>query len=71
MKKQIASDISDLMVSFGGELNQSVGDIKNQCTEEEFKSYRTAISKIMGIMLLDIMNPIFDEYPDLKPKELE
>jgi len=30
-----------------------------------------ALNQIMGTMLLDIMNPIYREHPELKPPELE
>ena len=71
MNKQVASEVINLMVEFGGELNQSVALVQSQCSEDEFQSYKTTVSKIMGTMLLDIMNPIFDEYPDLKPDGLK
>lgn len=71
MKKEVATEIVDLMVEFGDRLNQSVALVKDNCSEDELDSYRRAVGKIMGGMLLDVMNPIFDEHPDLKPDQLE
>ncbi len=71
MNKQVASEIINLMVEFGSKLNHSITDIQDNCTEEEFNNYRKAVGKLMGNMLLDVMNPIFDEHPELKPDKLE
>lgn len=71
MNKQIASEVVGMMVEFGSRLNQSVSLAKDNCSEDEFITYRTAIGKIMGCMLLDVMNPIFEQYPELKPPSLE
>lgn len=71
MNKQISSEIIELMVEFGGRLNQSVILIQDSCPEDELVCYRSAVGKLMGNMLLDIMNPIFEEHPELKPDQLE
>ncbi|MCP3669199.1 MAG: hypothetical protein GY814_01925 [Gammaproteobacteria bacterium] len=71
MKKEVATEIVDLMMEFGGRLNQSVALVQDNCSEDELVSYRRAVGKLMGAMLLDVMNPIFDEHPELKPDQLE
>ncbi|SEB19137.1 hypothetical protein [Marinobacterium iners] len=71
MKKEVATEIVDLMVEFGDRLNQSVAMVQKDCSEDELVVYRRAAGKLMGTMLLDIMNPIFDEHPDLKSDRLE
>lgn len=71
MKKSVANDINKLMLEFSKKLNESIKNVMDNAEPAEFESYRDAASKIMGIMLLDIMNPIYLEHPDLKPKELE
>lgn len=52
------------------ELNESVALAKERCTDAEFKAYRTVVGTLMGEMLLSVMNPLYKEHPDLKPKEL-
>lgn len=71
MDKQVASSIIDLMVEFGDRLNSSVIEVKCSSSEEEFNNYKNAVGKIMGYMLLDVINPIVEEYPDLKPEGLD
>jgi hypothetical protein len=69
--KSIAKEISQLMLEYSAKLDSSVAQVKAECSEEELNLYRKAVGKIMGYMLLDIMNPLYDKHPDLKPKELD
>ena len=70
MDKKIAKEINNVMLNLGDQLNNSVQMVMENCSEQEFKNYRGSVGKIMGEMLLEIMNPIYKEHPDLKPKEL-
>jgi hypothetical protein len=47
-----------------------LSEIKPSCSDDEFKQYREMIGKSMGAMLLDVINPIVQKYPDLKPPQL-
>jgi hypothetical protein len=67
----IAQQVSDLMVEFGGRLNDSIIVVQEQCSPEEFKAYRLAVAKIMAEMLLEVMNPLYAQHPSIKPPELE
>lgn len=70
-KKELAKKVSDEMVSIGGRLNQLLWTIKEEAEEEEFRRYRRAIGEVMGVMLLEVMNPLYAEHPDVKPAELD
>ena len=71
MKKDVAETINRLMLDYGAKLDSSVKLVMDTSSAEEFEAYRMAVAQIMGTMLLDIMNPIYREHPDLKPPELE
>jgi hypothetical protein len=60
-----------LMLEIGAKLNASIADVGSSCPEEEFANYRHVAGKIMGTMLLEIMNPIYAAHPGLKPSQLE
>lgn len=66
----VAREISDLMLEYGARLDKSVALVSERCSAEELKTYRRAVGKIMGEMLLEVMNPLYARHPDLKPKEL-
>ena len=71
MKKELAQEVSDEMVAIGARLNQLVWTIKGQAEEDEFRRYRRAIGQVMGVMLSEVMNPLYAEHPDIKPVELD
>jgi hypothetical protein len=67
----VAQQICDLIVEFQSRLNSSIFTVKEKCSSEEFKVYRRAVGKIMGEVLLEVMNPLYAQHPSLKPPELE
>lgn len=67
----VAREISDLMVEFGSRLDASIKRVQDACSAEEFQAYRRAVGKIMGDMLVEVMNPLYSEHPELKPNELK
>ena len=68
--KDVAREISKLMLDFGAKLDASVMLVQQQCGPEEFQRYKKVVAIIMGEMLLEVMNPLYAKHPDLKPKEL-
>ena len=71
MKYKIAKKVIDKMVKSSKEFDELLSEIKNECSEEEFKVYQNGFAQVLGYILLDIINPIINEHPELKPKELE
>ena len=71
MKKENAKILSELMLEYGAKLDVTLAKIQPNCNEEEFDVYRKAIGKIMGYMLLEVMNPIYEKFPELKPDDLK
>jgi hypothetical protein len=68
--KAVASEVSKLMLDYGAKLDASLLTVKDRCSPEEFAAYRKAMGKILGEML-DVMNPIYAQHPDLKPHQLK
>jgi hypothetical protein len=66
----LARQISDLMIDIGGRLDRSVQTVKEQCSPQEFEIYRRAVGGIMGEML-EVLNPLYEEHPSLKPPQME
>jgi hypothetical protein len=61
---------SDTMLEFGARLDALAMDAKDVLSDEEFGRFRKAIGRIMGAMLLDMMNPLYAAHPALKSREL-
>jgi hypothetical protein len=70
MKKEIAQQISSLMLEYAAKLNGSVELVMANASAEETQRYKRAVGTVMGEMLIEIMNPIYAEHPDLKPPQL-
>jgi len=62
-----AKRVSDLMLEISGQLDESVAIVKETCPREEFESYRRTVGRILGQMLLDVLDPLYAEHPILKP----
>jgi phytoene/squalene synthetase len=70
MDKELARRISDLMLDVTARLDESVALVQERGSAEELERYRGAVARILGEMLLEVLNPIYEEHPELKPPEL-
>jgi hypothetical protein len=68
--KDTATQISALMLEIGAKLDTSVALVQDTCEELEFNRYRRVVGELMGTMLLEVMNPLYQTHPDLKPARL-
>jgi hypothetical protein len=71
MSREAANKIVSLILRHGAEQDQVLIDIQPICSPDEFEMYKQMIGRSMGGMLLDVLNPIFEKHPDLKPPQLE
>ncbi|GEM_PF-217208 len=69
--KEVAVPLDKLMKEITKEINESIILVQEQCSEEEFKTYRRAAAQVMGDIFLDIMNPIYNLHPDIIPDEMK
>lgn len=67
----IAQNISDLLLKITRELNESLLQVQEKCSENEFIAYRKVIAQIMSIIYWDALKYIYIKHPNLKPKELD
>lgn len=70
MDRSAAENVISIFANVTREIDDSIREVMAHSTEEEFRKYRRIAGKLMGEIFLDILQPIFDEYPDLTPKEL-
>ena len=68
--KEVAAEISKLMLDIGARLDQSLELVQAKEGAEAFERYRAVVATIMGEMLLEVMNPLYGKHPELKPAEL-
>ena len=70
-KGDVARHINSVMFEVSEQINQSIWLVKNECTTQEFDAYRKACAKILGDILLEVLNPIYAAHPEIKPNELK
>jgi hypothetical protein len=71
MQKDAAKFVCDLMLECGRKLDQSLVQVKDACSTEEYETYRRTVGALMGTMFLDVMRPIYAEHPELEPEDLK
>ena len=66
----IAAKISSLMMNIADQLDESIALVMGKCSAEEVKTYKRSVGRVMG-ELLEILNPLYAEHPQLKPPEAD
>lgn len=68
----------EIAQQLGGELNEILGRMDNcirlvmeNGTSEELTAFRTAIGRVMGALVLDVLNPLYEQYPQAKPADFD
>ena len=66
-----AGRVSELMLDISARPEQSLFPVRERRSAEEFESYRRAVGRIMGEILLEVLNPLYRKHPALKLPELD
>ena len=66
-----AKHVSELMLDISARLDESVAMVNKTCSPEEDAMYRRAVGRILGRILLEVLNPLYAEHPSLKPAGME
>lgn len=67
MKTEIAQEISQEMNDILARLDETIRLVMDNCTEEEFNGFRAAVGRVMGAVVLDVLNPLYRMNPEVKP----
>ena len=71
MDKKLAKRISEIMQDITGQLDISIRLVMdNTDNAQDFQKYRRLVGKLMGEIFAEILQPIYDQYPDLTPAGL-
>ncbi len=63
----VAKQISDLMMDMFLRLDQSCQTVRKQCSDQEYKAYMKGTAGIAGSIVMDVMEPLYEKHPHLKP----
>jgi len=63
----IATKISELMLELFRQVDESVAMVKESCSPEEAAAYQTATGRVAGSIVMDVLEPLYEKNPTLKP----
>lgn len=69
--KDLAASINQKLRSCYQILEESILEVNKQCNEEQAKAYRQKIGSIFSILVFDLMEPLYQAHPELKPPDWE
>ena len=70
MNQTVAREISTLMLETTEKLDESVRRMRGQLPPAEFGTYGRAVGTILADIIMEVLDPLYAEHPDLKPPEL-
>jgi hypothetical protein len=68
MDKAAARHVTSAMLDCGRLLGESVRHVEEAATPDDFLAYREIVSRLLFTMLVEVLNPMFAEHPELKPE---
>jgi hypothetical protein len=71
MNKMIAEEVINNARHLSGEVSELANIIKKGCEGDELKTFNYNIGVILADLFDKIMIPIFREYPDLIPSDMD
>ena len=63
----IARQINDLMLDLFHRVEESVCEVKEQCPAHESEAYIKATAPVVGAIVMDVLEPLYRQHPELKP----
>jgi hypothetical protein len=66
-----AKSVEEILRGVTADLNESIRIVQEKSEADEFIRYRQLVGKLMGEIFLDILQPLYSEFPDLLPSGLQ
>lgn len=67
---ECAKRVNDLLREVSGILDESVGVlVEGECLGDERSRYAEIIGQLLGVIGLDLLNPIYQIHPQLMPEQ--
>jgi hypothetical protein len=65
---EIAAEVKQLVLEAHNRMEQSMKLVEQKCPTEEFAKYKRAVGKVVSAMLFEIIEPLYEQNPKLKPE---
>jgi hypothetical protein len=64
---ETAKKVSALMLDIFHRLDESIVTVRNNCSSEEAAAYQKAVGRVVGPIVMDVLEPLYEQHPTLKP----
>jgi hypothetical protein len=71
MNRTTAEKLEQILRNVSAELDRSIRIVRDNSSEEDFIRYRRLVGKLMGEIFVEVLQPIYLEYPELTPDGLK
>ena len=70
MDRQTAEKLSAITLEAYFKIHEAVALVHAACEGEEKKEYIDGLGRALGELYVDVLRPLYKEYPDLKPDNI-
>jgi hypothetical protein len=67
----VAKIVSVLMLEINRKVDDSIRLVQQECSTDEFETYRLAAARVLAEVYLEVMIPLYRMNPSLKPEGLK
>lgn len=67
--QRTAKHVYDVLLECRVKISRSVDFVKQNCSDAEVEEYRQAVSRALGCLIYDVMEPIREKHPSVHPDE--
>jgi hypothetical protein len=64
--QQLAAEVGERVLEVNRLLNETASLVQSRGTNEEAAAFRLAIGRVLGELLFDVVNPLYQQHPELK-----
>jgi len=70
MTKEEAESLSLVLLRVVGTLDQTASFVRDKNESASWDRYRQAVGRAMGVVALDLAEPLWERFPELRPEQL-
>lgn len=71
MHRDVAEKVVSECIQTSARLNSLLREVEADCSADEFKKLKRGIGAVLGSLLIEVLNPLLNEHPDLRPTGLD
>lgn len=65
--EELAGALSTRLLAIFQELEDTVRVVANEAASKDVQRYRQAVGRVCGALVLDVLGPLYEAHPQIKP----